>query len=168
MRGKIFILVLLLVSWMLIDCQREEPREVSMATEKSLPPGNGIEESVVAEERSGYHYVETGKPDPFRPLLLGRERGVERGELTPLQQYSLDQLNLVGVVSGISEPKAMVEDPLGKGYIVQRGTWIGKNGGRVKEIGPDWIRVVEEYEDMLGRVRTHEVILRLTEEEGES
>ncbi len=43
-----------------------------------------------------------------------------------LDQYSLDELKLVGIVTGISPAVAMLVDPTGKGHMVRRGQFVGR------------------------------------------
>lgn len=42
------------------------------------------------------------------------------------KKYSLDQLKLVGIVGGEEQPRAMLVDPRGKGWIVARGDHVGR------------------------------------------
>ena len=42
------------------------------------------------------------------------------------KKYSLDQLKLVGIVTGEEQPRAMLVDPRGKGWIVSRGDHVGR------------------------------------------
>lgn len=43
-----------------------------------------------------------------------------------LEQYSLDELKLVAIVTGGDYPRAMVVDPGGKGWVIKRGDWVGR------------------------------------------
>ncbi len=43
-----------------------------------------------------------------------------------LDQYAVDELKLVGIVTGIDPAKAMLVDPTGKGHVVQRGQFVGR------------------------------------------
>jgi type IV pilus assembly protein PilP len=43
-----------------------------------------------------------------------------------LDQYNVDELKLIGIVTGIHPAKAMLVDPTGKGHVVQRGQYIGR------------------------------------------
>jgi type IV pilus assembly protein PilP len=43
-----------------------------------------------------------------------------------LDQYSLDELKLTGIVTGISPSRAMLVDPTGKGHVVHGGQFVGK------------------------------------------
>jgi len=108
-------------------------------------------------------YDPTGKADPFKPFILEAKRSKEIMEksLQPLQRYELSQLKLVGIIWNIDNPRALIEDAAGKGYIVTRGTFIGKNGGRVADILPGEIIVIEESPDIFGEVTKREIKIKL-------
>jgi len=123
------------------------------------PPQEGV--SVALE----YRYDPIGKPDPFEPFDFSRI-GVFI-PTSPLQQFELNQLKLVGIIWGIPDARALIEDPAGKGYIIQRGTKVGKNDGTVIRILADEIVVLEKYEDFFtGKIRTNEVSMKLLKSEG--
>ncbi|RLA93027.1 MAG: hypothetical protein DRG55_01805 [Deltaproteobacteria bacterium] len=122
----------------------------------------GAEKAQEVKREPLFVYDPTGKRDPFRPFIKAEEPVQPKGVvLSPLQRYDLSQLKLVAIIVGAGEERAMVEDAEGKGYIIRRGTYIGNRFGRVKEILPDRVIVVEKYRDYLGRVRTREVVLKL-------
>jgi Tfp pilus assembly protein PilP len=105
-------------------------------------------------------YVSAGHRDPFRPprvnqMLTG---GAER---TPLQRYELGQLRLVAVIYDTHEPRAVVEDQGGLGYIIRVGTKIGVNDGIVRGIERGRVLVEEESEDFFGERRASEVVLEM-------
>jgi len=110
-------------------------------------------------------YDPAGKRDPFRPpranqtTLAGEAR-------TPLQRYDIGQLRLVAVIYDASQPRAVVEDDAGLGYIVRVGTPIGANGGAVKAIERGKLRVEEESVDFYGDRQASEVIMELATDEG--
>lgn len=89
------------------------------------------------------------KRDPFRvPDEMRGLRGNDGRDSPcndPLCQWDLDQLALVAVVTGDSNPIAMVEDPQGRGYIVKRQSRIGRQGGKVTSILRDSITVTEYW-----------------------
>jgi hypothetical protein len=62
---------------------------------------------------------------------------------TPLQKVDLSQLKLSGIIRASSGHKAMVEEASGKGYVIEKGTFIGINCGRVAQILKDRIIVDE-------------------------
>ncbi|MCX8011616.1 MAG: pilus assembly protein PilP [Desulfobacterota bacterium] len=111
----------------------------------------------------GFVYDPTGKPDPFKPFIVEAKRSKEMMEkfLQPLQRYELSQLKLVGIIWNIDIPRPLVEDAAGKGYIITRGTFIGKNGGKVADILPGEIIVIEESPDIFGEGTKREVKIKL-------
>jgi type IV pilus assembly protein PilP len=115
-------------------------------------------------EEDTYRYDPSGKRDPFfSPLLRVTEQApVAEGAKTPLQRLDLGQFKVVGILLETGEPKALIEDNTGLGYIVTLGTLIGSKGGVIKSIEPDRI-LVEEYEiDFYGKRQTLERELSLT------
>lgn len=86
------------------------------------PPKIDFQEAEFAEsERSR---------DPFRSyasLFVDEARGkVKSQREVVLDQYALEELKLVGIVTGIHPAKAMLVDPTGKGHVVQRGQFVGR------------------------------------------
>jgi type IV pilus assembly protein PilP len=43
-----------------------------------------------------------------------------------LGQYALDELKLIGIVTRAEPAKAMLVDPTGKGFVIQRGQFVGR------------------------------------------
>jgi type IV pilus assembly protein PilP len=103
-------------------------------------------------------YDATGRRDPFRPPRAG---SVRAGEQTPLQRYEIGQLRLVAVIYDTREPRAVVEDDQGLGYIVKVGTPVGPNGGQVKEIERGRVLISEDSVDFYGEHRLNEVAMEL-------
>ncbi len=103
--------------------------------------------------------------DPFRPMTLrARMSARPRENLSPLERLDLSQLKIVGVIWDIKEPRAMVEDSAGLGYVVKVGTPIGNNDGRVKAIQRNQIIVEENYEDAYGARKKRDVSMRISTE----
>jgi Tfp pilus assembly protein PilP len=121
---------------------------------------------------TAYNYNPRGKVNPFRPLVVEKPEAPAKPKpakaveeippgATPLERIELEKLKLVAVVWDISEPKAMVEDSAGKGYILTQGTPIGKNRGQVARIHAGGVVVTEKYEAVPGSRKTREVTLKL-------
>jgi len=107
-------------------------------------------------------YSSVGKRDPFRPLSLKPKASQRaRENLSPLERYELGQLKLVAIVWDIKEPKAMVEDGTGLGYVVKIGTLIGPNEGKVKAIKPTEVVIEEQVTDFYGARKSQEVSMKL-------
>ena len=117
------------------------------------------------EEERDYVYDPTGKRDPFQPFIATqiavRPVGEEEIPITPLQKYDLSQLKLVAILVGKGEGKAMIEDAEGKGYIVEKGIYVGRNFGKVKAVLKDRVVIEERYKDYMGKVKTKEIVLQL-------
>jgi Tfp pilus assembly protein PilP len=104
-----------------------------------------------------------GKRDPFQPYnLKTRTAAHSRESLSPLERYDLSQLRLVGIVWDIKQPRAMVEDTAGLGYIVTVGTPIGNSGGKVTAIQPNGITIGETYKDVTGAMEKRDVSMKLS------
>jgi tetratricopeptide (TPR) repeat protein len=107
-----------------------------------------------------YVYDPTGKPDPFKPFVSPatiREELARVGRLTPLQRLEISQLTLVGIIWNERIAKAVIQDASGKGYIVARGTLVGKKGGYIKRVLKNKIVIEEKSKDFMGRVKVREV-----------
>ena len=92
-------------------------------------------------------YDPTGKRDPFQPQAKSSGPPSIGEQRTPLQQFELSQLRLVAIIwegGRVGTARAVVEDSAGLGYIMQVGTPIGRNDGRVTDIEPGRI-VIEEW-----------------------
>ncbi len=145
---------------------------------KSGNPVAGTTAGTVAQPEALVNvYDPTGKIDPFETVFKKREtadaslenqaKKRKRIPLTPLEQIELSQLKLVAVMIAPSGSRAMVEEASGKGYIIQNGTYIGKNSGRVIDILLDKIVVEEEVEDILGKLVIRKSEMKLQKVAGE-
>jgi type IV pilus assembly protein PilP len=124
--------------------------------EQAQSPDTAIARAV---EPADARYDPAGRRDPFRPLRGGgRQAGEPR---TPLQRYELGQLKLVAIIYDTRDPRAVVEDEQGLGYIVKVGTPIGPNGGQVRAIERGRVTVAEESVDYYGEARVNEVAMEL-------
>lgn len=119
-----------------------------------------------------FTYDPKGKPDPFKPLVVEKPEvpppplqkapaEPSKEAATPLEKYDLNQIKLVAIVWNIKEPRAMVEDSAGKGYIITQGTNIGKNKGTVTKISSTGVLITEKVETAPGKISMREVLLKL-------
>lgn len=94
-------------------------------------------------------FVETDQSrDPFRSFtkLFVQEAAVSAAPQREvlIDRYSVDELKLIGIVTGGAENRAMLVDPTGTGWIVTRGDYIGKaelvrgTGPRTAEYELNW------------------------------
>ena len=131
----------------------------TVAPRKDTPPPTPAQEV----ERD-FEYDPTGKRDPFQPFIATQTPVKPIGEevpITPLQKYDLSQLKLVAILVGKGGGRAMVEDSEGKGYIIEKGVYVGRNFGKVKTVLKDRVIIEERYKDYMGKVKAKEIVLRL-------
>lgn len=69
--------------------------------------------------------------DPFRSYVdffVAEAKGrVQSQRAVVLEQYSLDELKLVGIVQRANPAVAMLVDPRGKGHTIKRGQFVGRS-----------------------------------------
>jgi Tfp pilus assembly protein PilP len=154
-------------------CERgSKPTQVTVVKRdrRQKPVPKKAEEKVVEEKKEpAYTYNSVGKRDPFKPFIaLGPKKPVSKTPLTPLQRYDVSELKLVGILKGPKGYRALVEDAGGKGFIITKGTLIGRGNGRVTEIHKNRIVVEETYKDIFGQVKRRRITvpLRKSEEGG--
>ena len=125
-------------------------------------------------------YDSTGKIDPFIPLVKEEPVVVEKKDLvdaksevrekrtkTPLEKIELSQLQLKAIIMAPSGNKALVEEANGKGYIIRKGTYIGRNDGKVVQILKDKVVVEELTENHEGKMIAREKEIKLPKNPGE-
>jgi type IV pilus assembly protein PilP len=160
---KLFSLfsVLFMVVAFVTGCSDEggQPAPAVDAKQKVRPPKVQAEVEVKPEDakvENTFVYDPSGKRDPFEALLAVRKPIVpDAVPLTPLQEYDLGQFRLIGAIVGKGEPRAMVEAPGGKPFMLKKGVKIGKNNGVILEITKAEVVVEEKYYDFSGAVRTN-------------
>ena len=127
-----------------------------------------------------YFYKPVGKVDPFAPFIIKEEEGglgefgsddltrrktkrlaaMERllaklkEPKTELQRIDLSKLTLTAIVKGKSKTWAMVSDENGRGYRLEKGTYIGKNGGVVEKI------ISEEQNTAFGKQSVRKITIK--------
>jgi type IV pilus assembly protein PilP len=126
--------------------------------------------------KNTYTYNPAGKIDPFAlffevkaPEAKAPEQKKEkkRVPLTPLERIDLSQLKLKAIILAPSGNKALVEDPSGKGYVIQKGTYIGTKSGKVAEIQRASLLVAEEAKDSYGKIITKNREMKIQKPAGE-
>lgn len=168
-----FLIILMMIAW---GCGPSTP--TGTATEKMPPlaapkvaplnqsgkrplsPTAPVTENI-EDKVPPYHPA--GKPDPFQPTRIAlEEKGKDRKKLLPLEQFEVNDFELVAVVSGPGGRMAMVQDLTGKGYFIQVGSRIGKKGGKVVGITDKEIIIEEPYQDFLGKKSSRKTALKIS------
>lgn len=110
------------------------------------------------EKKVAYSYSPLGKRDPFRSFI---ELKVETTEVCCTQKYEIDQYHLVGIVWGVDRPRALVEDPERVGWVIEIGSYLGKNWGKVTGITSSEVIVTEEYQTIDGELVVNNISIKL-------
>ncbi|MHB8904066.1 MAG: pilus assembly protein PilP [Patescibacteria group bacterium] len=102
------------------------------------------------------------KRDPFQTFLYTQKPGTsfKAGEL-PLLQYSISSLKIVGIMNRQGKYFAMVQTPDGRSYIVTVGSLVGVNKARVVSINGSEVNLVERTYNILGQMRSVNVVMGL-------
>ncbi len=107
-------------------------------------------------------YKREGRPDPFLPFVTNKiiKTEVKKEALSGLQRYEPGQLTLVAIVTEGNNRFAMVEDSVGKGYIIRKGTKIGR-AGEVEKIVPNRVIIKIVSHTMAGEKKYNTVDMLL-------
>jgi len=122
------------------------------AAASALPPKVEVQETEFSEsERSR---------DPFRSFAKtftqDTKARVHSQREVILSQYALDELKLIGIVTRAEPAKAMLVDPTGKGFVIQRGQFVGR-ADVVQAAGASG--AVYEINWRVDRIRPSDVVL---------
>ncbi len=110
-------------------------------------------------------------PDPFLPLQNSKVTGVnapdENRKKEFLESFSLESLNMVGMVIDKGEANALIKTPDNNVNIVKAGNYLGKDFGRIILIENGRVLLIETYQDgASGEWREREATLTLVEAGG--
>lgn len=125
-------------------------------------------DNATAEKTAVFSYSPIGKRDPFKSyisVLVKDPDGNKNKEISPTEEYELDQYKLTGLLSGTSQPRALVSDPKGAGHVIKIGTRLGRNGGRVTRISNNTVEVIEEFRAPTGERIRVPITIELPREE---
>ena len=101
--------------------QRGVQQDAGVAAAQGPKPTEYVENDFIENDRNR---------DPFRSFVtLFVEKNTAPTKIqrfVVLEQYSIDELRLVAIVTGGDYPRAMVVDPTGKGTVIKRGDFLGR------------------------------------------
>lgn len=157
-RGRLALIIAVALADTLARAQKV-PSETAPAN--TIEPTKAIEPAKAVEPADDVPYDAAGLRDPFRPPRFSAPNQRTGEPRTPLQRYEIGQLRLVAIIYNTTDPRAVVEDDEGLGYIVRTGTPIGPNGGEVKAIERGRVLVREDAVDFYGERRVNEVVMEL-------
>lgn len=121
-----------------------------------------------AAPAAAFSYSPVGRRDPFRSYLsqVKERRDAQSSDHRheDTENFEVHQYRLTGLITGTSRPKAMLDDPNGDAHVVHIGSRMGKNGGRVTNIGPRGLTVQEDTVDASGKAVSVPINVRLLDD----
>ena len=127
-----------------------------MANIRSQPP-LPIEPAPVFEPVASFNYAAQQLRSPVLPSSLANELKIMSGKRVypnfsrpqqPLESYAIESLNMKGSMKGASgQIIALIQTPDGEVERVQRGSYLGMNQGRIVNITPTRIDLLEIVPD---------------------
>ena len=130
------------------------PSSVTEATAPSVPSSTNLS---IDKGR-----IKLKLRDPFR--MSERALSNMADVKSELELFNLEELKLIGILSGAGFSKGMVLGPDKKTYIVTPQTKIGTNGGVIRKITANRLIIQEKKMNLAGEVDIFDKELRLTTE----
>jgi len=84
--------------------------------------------------------------------------------VSELERFPIEQYKLIGVITGASRLRAILQDPNGKTHFVAERMRIGTRRGVIREIRSDTVVVREKIVNLLGKEEASDSEIRLPEE----
>ncbi len=149
--------VILATTIVLVGCEsRIDNAEMKMQEIRNQAP-LPVEPPPVFTPIPSYAYSSFQLKNPFVPTSIANELRVMAGKrvypnlsrpLQPLESFALEELLMKGTMRNISGGiVALIRSPDGEIQQVQKGSYMGKNHGRIVDINPSQISLVEIVPD---------------------
>lgn len=150
----------LLLSALLVlaGCGSEDMRDLdAFMAEKRARPGGVIEPIPTFKAYEAFAYAATTMRSPFDRPVEVRElasmtasssvRPDDSRSKEYLEQFTLDSLQMVGRLERNGQSWTLVRDPEGGIHRVQMGNYLGRDHGRIVDMGETFLAVVEIVPD---------------------
>lgn len=170
---NVFFGVVLMLAYFLVlaEVQANDPAENTNGSSQQAQEEYSAKVKDLIQFLAGgsdsFNYNRVGRPDPFMPFI--KETVVTSGlevpeqELVGMQKFEPGQLTLVAIVITENGPLAMVEDSVGRGYVIRNGTEIGRTG-IVDSIADNIVVIKQWYKTTAGEERYKSVEMLLKKE----
>ena len=143
--------------------------ETEAAIEENVKVAEALEELLASMQIKAFTYQTEGRTDPFLPFIsqkVMQEVAQAKPEaLTGMRQFEPGQLTLVAIMFSENNPMAMVEDSSHKGYIVRKGTKIGRSG-IISDILPNQV-IIKQLSYSMAREKKYKTVEMTLRKEGE-
>ena len=137
----------------LTGCTSKDNELDQFIAETEREPGGRVEPLPELKPYETYTYESTGLRSPFMPGGSGSGPGLRpdnRRNREFLEQFSLDTLRMVGTLRMSDRTYGLVKTKDGLVHRVLPGSYMGQADGKVVEISPSKINVVELVPDGVG------------------
>ncbi|HET7812220.1 MAG TPA: pilus assembly protein PilP [Steroidobacteraceae bacterium] len=141
------------LSGVLSGCTSKDDELEQFIADTKKEPGGRVEPLPELKPYETYAYESSNLRSPFMPGGSGAGPGVRpdsRRNREFLEQFSLDTLRMVGTLRLSDRTYGLVKTKDGLVHRVLPGNYMGQADGRVTEISPSKISVVEIVPDGLG------------------
>ena len=125
--------------------------------EKRALPGGVVEPIPTFEAYEAFAYAATTLRSPFDRPMNARQlaalsartmvRPDENRTKDYLERFSLDALTMVGTLQRDKQDWSLIKDPEGSIHRIQIGSFLGRDHGRVIEMGETFVAVTEIVSD---------------------
>jgi type IV pilus assembly protein PilP len=151
--------------------QLQTTDELAAAEEENTKVAKALEELLLSMKMGDFEYQVEERPDPFMPFISEKiiqsseSESEGGGRLTGMRQLEPGQLSLVAILFTEINPMAMVEDSSQKGYVIRRGTRIGKFG-IVTDILPNAV-IIKQLSYSMSQEKKYTTVEMILRKEGE-
>ena len=167
-KNIILIVILILTSpFFLGACDKKaapSKAAAAKAAQEAAPQSADAKGTKAVEEVTTYD--KKGKRDPFVSLVVTAVEKPKKGQ-TPLENYDISAIKILGIVWNEKGNFATVVLPDGKAYTLREGMTIGIHEGKIQKINKNHIVIIERIKDYKGQLKSKETILKLREGEEE-
>jgi type IV pilus assembly protein PilP len=151
-------LLLVMLTVLVTACSGDDMRDLdAFMAEKRARPGGVIEPIPTFKAYEAFAYAATTMRSPFdRPVEVRQVARLNaRSAVKPdpdrprefLEQFTLDSLQMVGRLERGSGVWALIRDPNGGIHRVQPGDFLGRDHGKITDMGVGFVAVVEIVSD---------------------
>lgn len=151
-------LLLVMLTVLVTACSGDDMRDLdAFMAEKRARPGGVIEPIPTFKAYEAFAYAATTMRSPFdRPVEVRQVARLNaRSAVKPdpdrprefLEQFTLDSLQMVGRLERGSGVWALIRDPNGGIHRVRPGDFLGRDHGKITDMGVGFVAVVEIVSD---------------------
>lgn len=89
--------------------------------------------------------------DPFKRVIQVSDPSIDLADLPELERTPVEDLKLIGVITGPKKLKALLKTPSGSTLFVSINQSVGTRKGKVSRITSNFVEVQERVKNLLGR-----------------